>query len=292
MKKLFSIIAVIISMLSLTSCYGNLDVIGIVYGQSPRSDVRFANSMAYNDTAGYTTIHIPQNKYKVYYATDMHVDTSWRNVSKWATAYRNDNECYFGIVLGDMVNAINHYEDFLKGLVYDPLTQKANKPYFTTVGNHDLYYGQWAEYLKYFHTSTYYFIAQTPDYKDLFICMDSGDGTWGRKQFDWLKELLAKAKDENYRHITIFTHTHIFKRDLTQGHTSNYALEETYEIMDILDRYGVEWYVSGHCHSRDVADFKNTKYIIVDTMKAPEKNPCYMVATFGDTLDYRFIPIQ
>ena len=275
--------------ISMSSCYGNLDVVGMVYGQSPRSDERFENSMAYNDTAGYKTLDIPTDEYRVYYSTDMHVDTNWNNLTAWATAHRNDPDCHFAIILGDIINSINHYDEFMQGIAFDPATQAADKPLFCTVGNHDLYYNQWSEFLKYWHTSTYYFIAKTPNCKDLFICMDSGDGTWGRKQFDWLKQLLAEADNKGYRHITIFTHTHIFKRDNTQGHTSNFALEETYEIMDLLASHNVEWYVSGHCHSRDIADFKGVKYIIVDTMEAPEKKPGYMVATFGKELSYRFV---
>lgn len=281
----------VICALSLSSCYGNLDVIGMVYGQSPRSDVRFEDSMHYNDSAGYKTLIIPEDEYLVYYSTDMHVDTNWNNLTTWSSAYRNDPDCYFAIILGDIINSINHYDEFMQGIAFNPETQAKDKPLFCTVGNHDLYYNQWAEYLKYWHTSTYYFIAQTPNYKDLFICMDSGDGTWGRKQFDWLKQLLAESADENYRHITLFTHTHIFKRDKSQGHTSNYTLEETYEIMDILSRYNVEWYVSGHCHSRDVADYKGVKYIIVDTMEEPAEHPCYMIASFGKDITYKFVDI-
>ena len=293
MKKLLSISVIIAALALTTSCEkGNLDVVGIIYGQSPRSDERFDNSMEYNALAGYRTINIPTDEYEVYYATDLHVDSSYRNVRKWATLMRNDNNCHFGIILGDIINAVNHYEDFMEGLVFDPTTQAADKPLFATVGNHDLYYGQWSEYLKYWHTSTYYFVAQTPNFKDLFICMDSGDGTWGRKQFDWLKDLLEKAQNENYRHITVFTHTHIFKRDPSQGHTSNFALEETYEIMDVLDRFGVEWYVSGHCHSRDVADFKGVRFIIVDSAEVIDDQPGYMVATFGKELSHRFMYLE
>lgn len=287
-----SIITILASSMLLSSCYGNYDIVGMVYGQSPRSDERFENSMDYNQNAGYPTIVVPQDEYKVYYGTDMHVDTSWNHTTKWTTALRNDANCYFGIILGDIINAINHFEDFNKGVEYNPLTQAANKPLFATVGNHDLYYGQWKEYLKYWHTSTYYLTVKTPNYTDLFICMDSGDGTWGRKQFDWLRKLLADMNRSDYRHVTVYTHTHLFKRDSSQGHTSNYALEETYEIADLLDKGGVEWYVSGHCHCRDIADYKNTKYIIVDALEEHESDVAYMVGTFGEKLSYEFISLD
>ncbi|MBR3565379.1 MAG: metallophosphoesterase [Paludibacteraceae bacterium] len=276
----------ILSLILLTSCNGNYDIAGMFYGQSPRSDERFENSMTYNNSHGYPTIHTLSDTYKVYYGTDMHVDSTWHNTTQWVTLLRNDTDCPFGIILGDIINAKNNFNNFDSALVFNPQTQKKDKPMFATVGNHDLYYGQWNDYLERWHTSTYYITVNTPNFKDLFICMDSGDGTWGRKQFDWLKDVLKNAQSQNFRHITIFTHTHIFKRDGSQGHTSNYALEETYETLDLLSEYNVKWCVSGHCHNRDITDFKKTKYIIVDALEEHYPQPGYMIATFSNILTY------
>lgn len=275
----------IISLFFLVSCNENLDMVGMFSGQSPRNDQRFEDSMKYNEKAGYQTITIPQDDYIVYFGTDMHVDSTWRNTQEWATRIENDKDCYFGIILGDMINAQHNFPNFMKGVSY------TTKPLFATAGNHDLYFGQWTEYLQYWHTSTYYFTAQTPNYKDLYICMDSGDGTFGRSQMAWLKDILKEKSQDNFRHIVVFTHTHLYKRDSSQGHISNFPLEETYEIADVLGTNGVDWYVSGHAHSRAVSDMKGVKYIIVDTMKDPAKHPAYMTATVGANLDYHFIDL-
>lgn len=294
MKKTFNIIFVLLAVLLLTSCDAvnnflpNWDVIGMVYGQSPRNDNRFEQSMQYNEEhlAQYADIVLTKDDYKVYFGTDMHVDSTWRNTTKFAQAAQADTECPFAIVLGDVINAMDNYPNFLAGMA--PLSKR----WFCTAGNHDIYYGQWKEYLQYIGSSVYSFQVITPSAKDLYICLDSSDGTLARKQFAWLKETLESAQEKSYRHIIVFTHTHMFKHDSTQGHISNYVLEETYAITDLLGKYGVDWYVSGHAHSRNITDFKGVKYIIVDTLQDPVEEAAFMVATVGRQLQYEYINIK
>lgn len=272
-------------LLSACSLTPNYDMVGMFYGQSPRSDARFEQSMAYNEEHNVCrTIDIPADDYMVYICTDIHVDSTWRNISRW-TEIVNASDCEFALVLGDLINAQDNFPHFMQGI------KDINKTLFCTAGNHDLYFGQWAEYFALLGSSTYYFIAQTPSAKDLYICLDSSDGTLGNKQLKWLKNLLKDAAEQTYRHIIVFTHTHLFKKDNSQGHTSNFTLEETYEITDLLSRYGVDWYLSGHAHSRNITDFKGVKYIIVDTMQDPAEQPTYMITTVGAQLRYEFVDL-
>lgn len=270
------------------SCSQNLDMAGMFNGQSPRSDERFETSMAYNEEHGYEVIAVPKEEYRVWFGTDMHVDTTTYNVKAWITQMRNDSAAAVGIILGDMINAQDHFPRFMEALDFDAQSQKYRVPLFATAGNHDLYFGQWTEYVKYWHTSTYWFEVQTPVAKDLYICLDSSDGTIGVKQMQWLRNLLAQKDKENYRHTLVFTHTHMFKKDCSQGHTSNFPMEETYELTDLLSRYKVDWYVSGHDHGREVSEFKGVQYIIVNTMQDPDPEPYFMVATMGERMNYEY----
>ena len=288
MKNQYKILLAFCLLPFLASCNltPNLDMVGMFYGQSPRNNERFEESMRYNEEHGVCrTISLPQDEYKIYIATDMHVDSTWRNTLKWATLAQNDPECSFAIVLGDMINAQDNWEHFMEGM--KPLT----KTWFPTCGNHDIYFGQWKDYVAHFGTATYYFIIQTPGAKDLYICLDTSDGTLGVKQMKWLKDLLQQSSAEGYRHIIVYTHTHMFKRDSSQGHTSNFTMEETYEITGLLSQYKVEWYVSGHDHSREITDFKGVRYIIVDALEDPVEEPAYMIATIGDDLKYDFVKL-
>lgn len=285
MKRLF---LYSFSLFVLTSCNPNLDMIGMFYGQSPRSDERFAISMAYNDTAGYKSLSVPEDDYLVYVCTDIHVDSTANNIKKWANLMRNDPKCRVGLILGDMINAQGNFPRFMSGLAFDPATQANDVPVFATAGNHDIYFGQWIDYVKYWHTSSYWFEVNTPHARDFYICLDSSDGTTGRKQLKWLRTLLQEAATKDYRHIIVFTHTHIFKRDASQGHTSNFPMEETYELTDLFSRYGVELYLSGHDHTRELNTFKGVKYVIVDTMQDHVDSPYYLIATLSDDIGLSF----
>lgn len=105
-----------------------------------------------------------------------------------------------------------------------------------------------------------------------------------------LGDLLKDAPGRGYRHIVVYTHTHMFKKDGSQGHTSNYPLEETWELTSMFARYGVSLFLSGHSHSRDISYFNGVKYIVVDALEEhyPDSQTGYMILEAGSTLDCRF----
>lgn len=270
--------------------YTNLDIKGMFHNQSPSADVRFSESIAYNQQNGgdMLYIHAPQNDYRVYICTDSHVDSTTHNMERFVDDYKKDTLCPFAIHLGDLINAQHHYARF------DSCTHRVpeggvDKPLYKTAGNHDLYFGQWSEFRKYYHTSTYALTVNTPDFKDLFICIDSGSGVLGPKQLKWLRTILAESEGK-YRHLILFTHTHVFKQDNSQGHTDNYNMEETYELLGLMNKYGVEMVLMGHDHSREVSRYGRTNYIIVDSIQDPQERPAYMILSMNE-LQYEFIEL-
>lgn len=282
-----------IATLVIAGCNPNYDMPGMFNGSSVRADVRFDQSMQYNAQAGYAHLIVPEN-YRVYACTDSHVDSTTRHLEQFVKAYKADARCPFAIHLGDLINAKGNYPRFFAAMQVVPEGYIPGKDtVFYTPGNHDLYFNQWEEYKKYVHTSTYWFDTRTSDGKllDLFICLDSGEGTLGVKALDWLRETLAQKSQEGYRHIIVFTHTHMFKHDDSQGHTSNYSMEETYEITSLLSRYCVDMYWSGHDHSREVIRYGAVTYIVVDALEDPVEDAFYMVADIGTTIGYNFVKI-
>ncbi len=275
-------------LLILTTGCQRLDMSGMFYGSSARSDERFAQSMAYNEEHGYKTVVAPADEYKVYFATDFHVDSTTLHTEAWVDAIEQDADCAVAIILGDMVNGRKKYPYFMAAV--DPLLS-AGFPLFATAGNHDTYFSEWPEYVKYWGTSTYYFEVQTPNYTDLYISIDTSDGTVGRDQMEWLRKLLREKAGVDYRHKMVFTHTHMFKHDGAQGHTSNFPIEETYEITSLLGQNGVDWYMSGHRHSRHIVNFEGVTYYQIDAIQEsyPEEESFYFVATVGETLAGEFI---
>ena len=293
-KSLFCILFSVSVAVLFTGCNPNYDMPGMFNGSSERADKRFEESMAYNQQHGYAHLIVPED-YRIYACTDTHVDSTTYNWETFVKLYKSDPACPFAIHLGDLINANNNFERFFKAAAVVPEGYVQGKDTcFYTLGNHDIYFNQWPAFKSYVHTSTYWFDTRTADGKllDLFICLDSGEGTLGVEPLKWLNNTLEEKSEEGYRHIIVFTHTHVFKQDDSQGHTSNYSMEETYDITAILSKYHVDMYWSGHDHSREITHYGGVTYIVVDALDDPVETPFYMVADMSKAIHYDFIALE
>lgn len=284
-KNHFKILTIILISTLLASC--NVDWLGFVSPTSDTTNQRVAQSLAWNDQHDSTVIRVPADSYRFYVGSDVHTEKTTQNLTQWICALRNDSAAYFGIIDGDCVNEKDAFHVFAPALRFDSLTQQRNDTIFTTVGNHDLYFEQWNDYRDYFHTATYWFAVRTPSQQDLFIILDTGNGTLGTKQYDWLAALLA-AKRNQYRHCIVATHTNLFKNDNSTFPTSEMSLEETYKITDLMQQYRVDLYLQGHDHNQEVLHYRDVTYIIVPTMRDDSDNPRYFVGTCSDEVSYEF----
>jgi predicted phosphodiesterase len=269
-----------------------LDLAGMFVGSSPTIDKRFEQSMEYNKQAGYATIQATADDYRVYVCTDTHIHNTRTRWEYFIDAYRADLKCPVAIHLGDVIDATTDFDYVEEALA--PQATQANKvdTLMAVCGNHDIYFKQWKNFIKTFKTSNYYFVVNTPSGKqDLFIVYDSADGTVGRKQLQWLRETLEWADKQDFRHIVACTHTHFFKRDGSQGHTSNLTQEETYALLNLMTQHGVEMQWSGHDHCREITQVKGMTCIVVDSMKDEDKEPYYMRVTMGEKIDYEFVAV-
>ena len=269
-----------------------LDLAGMFVSSSPSIDKRFEQSESYNNKAAVTTIFAPSDDYHIYVCTDTHITKTRNRWEKFIQAYRADMLCPIAIHLGDIIDARTDFE-----YVRESLIPESPKLKFDTLmaiaGNHDIYFKQWDKFVAAFKTSSYYFIVQTPSGdRDLFVCYDSADGTIGNKQLNWLKATLEWADTQNFRHIIACTHTHLFKRDTSQGHTSNFTIEETYSLLNLLTSHNVKMIWNGHDHSREITEVKNMTCIILNSMRDEDKTADYMLVTMGDNIHYDFIPVE
>lgn len=274
--------------LVLTAC--DMDFIGFIAPTSDTTEQRFEQSLTWNAEHGYTSLNVPIDNYKFYVGTDIHTAISVKNITTLVTALRNDSNAYFGILTGDLVNQKGGFHNLMPALTFNPLTQERNDTLFATLGNHDLYFNQWEDYKSYWGTASYWFEVKTPNYQDLFISLDTGNGTLGGKQLKWLRTIL-ESKRTNYRHCIVYTHTNLFKEEESHFPTSNMTLEETFEITELMSTHHVNLFLQGHDHNREVLRYKDVLYIIVDAMLDDSKAPFYMIATCGETIDYKFIAL-
>ena len=276
---------------SMASC-SRLDLVGMFNGTSPTIDERFEVSQQYNTKHGFVTLLAPRENYHVYVCTDTHIADTRNCWENFIDTYRADSLCPVAVHLGDIIDAKTDFQ-----YVQDALSRvsgrssRAKDTLMAVAGNHDIYFSQWEDFIAAFKTSTYYFIVETPSgARDLYVVYDSADGTVGSKQLKWLENTLQWASRQGFRHIVGCTHTHLFKRDGSQGHTSNFTLEETYALLDLLTRYGVQMVWSGHDHIREITRVKGMTCIVVDSMKDDDKNPGYMLVTMGEKITYDFLP--
>lgn len=294
MKKIFYLIPAL--LLIACSKESTLDIAGMFSPQGPTVDTRFEESKAYNDSVGEIHLDMGQDEYAVYVCTDSHITKKrHQNIDYFMAQYDAAAQPKVAIHLGDLIDAQENFAcaDSALRAGADVINEQplyGEDALFITAGNHDIYFHQWAIWRSYFKTSTYWFDTNNGSKKlDLFICLDSSDGEIGVKQMAWLRELLKNKSQEGYRCIIVFTHTHLWKLDASQGHTSNMAMETTYELTSLLSQYGVESVWSGHQHARQLVQFKNVEYRVLNATKDTEQGQSYMIAEMGEKIRYRDI---
>ena len=261
-----------------------LDMKGMFSPNGETVQVRFAQSMAYNDTVGEIHLDMHADDYVIYVCTDSHITRkSHKLLDYFIDQYNAASTPKLALHLGDLIDAQKNYP------CADSILNLANGPLLITPGNHDIYFKQWPIYRSYFHTSAYWFDTNNGNKKlDLFICLDSAEGSLGVDQTNWLKKLLEAKSQEGYRRIIVFTHTHLWKLDGSQGHTSNMALEETYELTSLLAQYNVEFVWCGHQHARQSDIFKGVNYLVLDSSKDSEEGQAYMTVEMGENCFYHY----
>ncbi|MCQ2334929.1 MAG: metallophosphoesterase [Paludibacteraceae bacterium] len=279
-------------VLGLMSCGkpGNHDYLGFVWTRSETSDQRFEQSMEYNLEHGYDTICVANEDYRVYVCSDAHVDYSSYNMDTFTTCYLADHDAApFCLCVGDLINATDNYPHFM---AHVDRIQAAGRRMYSTPGNHDIFYNQWSIYRDYWHTSCYWLVVKLPSgARDLFICLDSANGTLGQKQMQWLRELLREKSKQGFRHLIVYTHTHLWKIDQSQSHTSNFAMEETYELADLFGRYGVDIVLQGHSHYRLTQVVKDVVYLRLDKIEDHYYNSYYTILQVGEHINWTFVPV-
>ena len=252
-------------------------------------ETRFAQSQEYNAKVGVKRVDMKADDYVIYVCTDSHITTkTHKNLDFFIAQYQAETGPKMALHLGDVIDAQDNFP--CADSILHFAGQKLQDTIFVTPGNHDIYFKQWPIYRNYFKSSAYWFYTCNGSKKlDLFICLDSAEGALGPSQTKWLENLLAEKSKEGYRHIIVFTHTHLWKLDGSQGHTSNMALEESYELTDLLSKYGVEYVWSGHQHARQSVIFKGVQYLVLDATKDEESGQHYMTVNMGQHIIYHYL---
>ncbi len=274
-----------------SSCDENMSA--LIESNAPGVNGRYTQYMLYNSTHGYPTIQVHDDEYTVYVCTDTHVATVNKKLQTFIQTYRDDKTCPVAVCLGDLVEADHSYHWFKEAFNHVKADPSKPDTMFVTIGNHDIFFDQWSSFIRYWPTAMYYFVVETngkTKAKDLYICLDNAQGTFGELQIKWLRNILSEHS--RYRHIIVYAHVNIFRRDNTSADIATVSLEETYELMSLFAKNGVEQFWSGHDHSREEFSHGGVKYIIVDSMEEMNKESAYMILHVGKELNNTFHQIE
>lgn len=218
---------------------------------------RFRQSIEWNDDHPRKEITVPVDDYSLFAMGDSHVGGT-KNL-----------DTFFHDAIKSKVAAVVMVGDLTTGYAEDYETFREHLPgpdsliSFPIVGNHDLYFDGWKHFYAIFGSSTYYFTVKTPEATDLYICLDSGSGTLGPDQLDWLKNILKNERPA-YRHCVLFSHVNLFRNRHTSS--TNPLVEELRVLMDLCIEYQVDMVVTGHDHVRNEERLGNTVYITMDAL--------------------------
>ena len=296
MKKQHLIIMAAVAMILATGC-NRLDVVGMVINRSDTEE-RVADWLDYDAQNGMPVIENVPDEYCIYSTSDSHCSDRDNielqgpedRLYKYVTMERNDPKAVFSLLVGDLANESGEagYKRADSSMRFNDKTQAKNDPCFPVIGNHDVYY-DCAEYFKqYFHTSTYTVTVKTiGGYKDLYIFLDSGNGTHGKRQLEWLEEKLSHRDD--YRHCFVISHNWLFRTsyNYTTTPAANLPQDEQYAFMDLMSHSNVELVIMGHFHMREQRQFGGVQYVMTDNLNDGGK-PSYLVVTVGEQVRYEY----
>jgi UDP-2,3-diacylglucosamine pyrophosphatase LpxH len=128
-------------------------------------------------------------------------------------------------------------------------------------------------------------------FKDLYIFLDSGNGTHGKRQLEWLEEKLSHRKD--YRHCVVISHNWLFRTsyNYTTTPAANLPQDEQYAFMDLMSRNNVDMVIMGHFHMREQRQFGGVQYLMTDNLN-DGGTPSYLVLTVGEKVRYEYEELE
>jgi hypothetical protein len=244
----------------------DVDLSGFLYSPDPVNE-RVRLSLEWNSLNPGRDVMITDQDYSLLIAGDSEVggtvnlDTLMARANKPGVA---------GFVIdGDITSGDPKGYDILKS----ELDEKNDATAFLILGNHDLFYNGWDNYYRYFGSSTYSFTVKSGNTTDLYICLDSGNGTIGSRQLDWLSDLLKKERNNN-RFCVIFSHVNFFRNRHTIS--ANPLVDEVRVLLDLFYRNSVDMVITGHDHHRSEEYFGKTHYITLDAFFDGYKEASYL----------------
>ena len=264
-------IGILGALVMLAGC-DRVDLKGFIVSTGEVVDKRFEQSFDLHNGKPIAQINA-EEEYLFYVCTDPHISGTTNNLSSFVADLRADSSASFGIVLGDCIDKLDCMPIYAEAIA--PKDPEKDVPILSVLGNHDTYFAQWEKFREYVGPSVYWFEVAHPSGKDLFISLDSANGTLGSLQMKWIREFLPQHRS-TYRHCIIITHTNIFYTDNSQVTSGNFPYDETMVLLDLFAKNDVLLCLQGHDHHREDLTFEGVRYTIVGTLRDEATDPEYL----------------
>ena len=271
-----------------TSC-NRLDIMGMVVNRSDTEE-RVADWLDWNGQHDPIVIDSVPDTYTFYSCSDSHLNDDNTRLDAYITTGRNDNEAIFSIIAGDLANESGDRPYILtdSAMRFDPIKHAQNDPCFPIIGNHDVYFDCADHFKNHYHTSTYAVTVNTMGgYKDLYLFLDSGNGTHGKRQMKWLEEQLDHRSD--YRYCFVISHNWLFRTtyNYTTTPAANLPEDEQYAFMDLMSQHEVDMVIMGHFHHRETQVVNHVPYVMTDNLN-DSAEASYLVVRCADKITYEY----
>jgi predicted phosphodiesterase len=278
-KIIKSIYGAIFGLLVLTGCYKDVDLRGFI---RPKDNVntRFSQSVFWNEHNPSYNIYTDSDNYSMIIAADCHIGSTVNFKKLLDLSPAPEVSALF--IAGDITTGKKEDYDVVRQLIESADSVSC----FLMAGNHDLFFDGWQTFYDYFGSSTYIVSVNTPLARDIYICLDTGGGTAGDKQLEWLKEILRDNRND-CRHCIVITHTNFFRNRYTTS--TNPLVEELYVLLELFLEYNVAFIITGHDHKRNVEVYGPSTYITLDAAMDGLSYASYLrLLVDGSQLDYHF----
>jgi len=144
---------------------------------------------------------------------------------------------------------------FGKEAEYKNFINHANQltvPSYPAIGNHDLYNNGWENYWRSLGPSVYSFCGGNAK----FVVIDTASGEIGQKQMEWIRKELK----ENKQPLT-FVVTHVPIYGGSHGICEFPKSQERQELIDLFEKYEVDYVLEGHYHGYVYISSNGVRYI-------------------------------
>lgn len=264
--------ALVTIILAAVSC-AYVDVFGIISSRSQNVRERFI------DKDNLPVILQPnvadKSNFSFLVISDLHYYDGDEKYFEDISADNKYNDVSFIVVCGDVAQSgLKHQYDYLTEDL-----KNVNVPVYYVIGNHDLYNNGYEEWRNILGRTVYEFKIGD----NHFIFTDTANGTIGAEQRSWIIGALSASNSVNK---FVFSHYSPTDKEFQSPTALSYP-EDAYFLYDVLEKYGVKYYICGHLHFYDEKEIRGVKYIIVNT--AQSRSDRYLKITIKNNIISKYI---